>query len=29
MRHYHPDWNEWWYIYEGEWEWEIEGEESR
>jgi quercetin dioxygenase-like cupin family protein len=23
--HYHPDWNEWWYILEGEWEWEIEG----
>jgi quercetin dioxygenase-like cupin family protein len=24
--HYHPDWNEWWYIVDGEWEWEIEGE---
>ena len=24
--HYHPDWNEWWYIVEGEWDWEIEGE---
>ena len=24
--HYHPDWNEWWYIVEGEWNWEIEGE---
>jgi quercetin dioxygenase-like cupin family protein len=23
--HYHPDWNEWWFILEGEWEWEIEG----
>jgi len=23
--HYHPDWNEWWYIVEGEWNWEIEG----
>lgn len=23
--HYHPDWNEWWYIIEGEWEWDIEG----
>jgi CMP-N-acetylneuraminic acid synthetase/quercetin dioxygenase-like cupin family protein len=23
--HYHPDWNEWWYIIDGEWEWEIEG----
>ena len=28
-RHYHPDWNEWWYIVEGEWEWEIEGEISK
>jgi len=25
-RHFHPDWNEWWYIYQGEWDWEIEGE---
>tara|TARA_B110000008_G_C16978790_1_gene567360 strand:- start:2791 stop:3900 length:1110 start_codon:yes stop_codon:yes gene_type:complete len=24
-RHHHPDWNEWWYIVEGEWSWEIEG----
>ena len=23
--HYHPDWNEWWYIIEGKWQWEIEG----
>ena len=23
--HYHPNWNEWWYIVEGEWIWEIEG----
>ncbi len=23
--HYHPDWNEWWYIIQGEWEWDIEG----
>ena len=23
--HHHPDWNEWWYIIDGEWEWEIEG----
>ena len=23
-RHYHPHWNEWWYIVEGEWEWEME-----
>jgi len=25
--HYHPNWNEWWYILKGEWKWEIEGEE--
>lgn len=24
-KHFHPEWNEWWYIYQGEWEWEIEG----
>jgi CMP-N-acetylneuraminic acid synthetase/quercetin dioxygenase-like cupin family protein len=24
-RHHHPDWNEWWYIVAGEWDWEIEG----
>ena len=24
--HYHPDWNEWWYILEGEWEWIIDGD---
>lgn len=23
--HYHPDWNEWWYIVEGQWLWEIDG----
>lgn len=23
--HYHPNWNEWWYILDGEWDWEIEG----
>lgn len=23
--HYHPDWNEWWFIISGAWEWEIEG----
>lgn len=23
--HYHPDWNEWWYIIDGQWEWNIEG----
>lgn len=25
--HYHPNWNEWWYIVEGMWKWEVEGEE--
>lgn len=24
-RHHHHDWDEWWFIIEGEWEWEIEG----
>ena len=24
--HYHPEWNEWWYIIDGQWEWDIEGE---
>jgi CMP-N-acetylneuraminic acid synthetase/quercetin dioxygenase-like cupin family protein len=28
-RHYHDDWNEWWFILDGEWEWEIEGEKIR
>tara|TARA_Y100001935_G_scaffold248077_1_gene244788 strand:- start:4700 stop:5845 length:1146 start_codon:yes stop_codon:yes gene_type:complete len=23
--HYHHDWDEWWYIVEGEWEWLVEG----
>jgi len=26
--HYHHDWDEWWYIIEGEWEWMIEGEKK-
>lgn len=26
-RHYHPNWNEWWYIVDGKWKWEIEGKE--
>lgn len=26
--HYHPNWNEWWYILDGEWKWFIEGEEK-
>jgi CMP-N,N'-diacetyllegionaminic acid synthase len=25
--HYHPNWNEWWYIVTGQWKWEIEGDE--
>ena len=25
-KHYHPDWNEWWYIYDGEWDWEVDDE---
>ena len=24
--HHHPDWNEWWYIVDGQWEWDIDGE---
>ncbi len=28
-KHYHPDWNEWWYIVEGEWDWWIEGSVKR
>jgi len=27
-KHYHPDWNEWWYIIDGQWEWDIEGEKK-
>ena len=23
--HYHHNWDEWWYIIQGEWEWIIEG----
>ncbi|MGB0370730.1 MAG: cytidylyltransferase domain-containing protein [Opitutales bacterium] len=26
--HYHPDWNEWWYILKGKWKWTIAGEEQ-
>ena len=26
--HYHHDWDEWWYIVEGEWEWFIEGKKK-
>lgn len=25
--HYHPNWNEWWYILDGSWKWIIEGKE--
>ena len=28
-RHFHPSWNEWWYIVEGEWDFEIEGKVIR
>tara|TARA_R110000782_G_scaffold128328_1_gene219929 strand:+ start:1544 stop:2671 length:1128 start_codon:yes stop_codon:yes gene_type:complete len=24
--HYHSDWDEWWHIMKGEWEWFVEGE---
>jgi quercetin dioxygenase-like cupin family protein len=27
-RHYHSDWDEWWLILEGEWEYEVDGKES-
>ena len=23
--HFHPNWDEWWYILQGKWEWNIEG----
>ena len=26
-RHYHRDWDEWWFIIKGKWLFEIEGEE--
>ena len=26
--HYHPDWNEWWYILDGSWKWTIEGKDK-
>lgn len=28
-RHHHPDWDEWWFIIEGEWEWWVEGQVKR
>ena len=27
-RHYHSNWNEWWYIVDGKWEFEIEGKKT-
>jgi quercetin dioxygenase-like cupin family protein len=27
-KHHHPEWNEWWFIVEGIWEWDIEGEKK-
>lgn len=27
--HHHTDWDEWWYIVEGEWEWMVEGQPKR
>ena len=26
--HYHHDWDEWWYIIQGQWEWLVEGEKK-
>jgi quercetin dioxygenase-like cupin family protein len=28
-RHYHPLWDEWWFIIEGTWIWEIEGKKNK
>ena len=27
-KHFHPDWDEWWYILQGEWIWTIEGKDK-
>lgn len=27
--HYHNDWDEWWYILKGDWDWVIEGKTKR
>lgn len=24
-RHFHHNWDEWWFIIEGEWQWEVDG----
>jgi quercetin dioxygenase-like cupin family protein len=26
--HYHPDWDEWWFILKGQWMWTINNEEK-
>ncbi len=26
--HYHPDWDEWWFILQGEWVWLVDGEKK-
>jgi quercetin dioxygenase-like cupin family protein len=26
--HYHPEWDEWWFILKGEWHWIIEGKKK-
>lgn len=26
--HYHPDWDEWWLILEGQWEWDVDGQKK-
>lgn len=28
-KHHHSDWDEWWYIIEGDWEWWVEGKTHR
>ena len=28
-KHFHPNWDEWWYIIKGQWIWEIEGVEKK
>jgi len=27
--HYHPDWDEWWYIVQGSWIWIVDGNEKK
>ena len=26
--HYHPNWNEWWYILRGQWKWTVDGQDQ-